>query len=461
MLTIGVDVGTTTTHFAVHRVDPGEPPSRGGFFAPSRTLVAESPAWFTPWRGDGTLDGAALLDLHRDGLAAAGIEPSRIAAGAAIVTGEAARAGNSGEALSALSVICGSMVPVIAGGWTESVLAGKGSGALADSRDRLRTTAALDIGGGTSNIALFRSGEPAGACNLRLGGRMVRFDGRGRVVRRTEAASRLARIAGWECEPGVRPSPGQLEALAGEVARGMVRTLEGGVPDPGWTDVPWDRTPCGPPDALYVSGGVGELLHRPGSADPGRFLDLGVEIARALSRELPAGLAVPLPTESVRATAVGIGEHALRIAGATVHDSRSTRGPILGARVVDAGPIGIPPAEVPPGPVAWRLRWGPSTGFDALLRSARALVAAAASRGDRDLLAVLEADLAKACSVAIRLAASEAGWRGGVVCLDGLPLDDADFLDVGQAQEEGAIPVVLRRVLFAGDGCAPRPEGVS
>ena len=74
---------------------------------------------------------------------------------------------------------------------------------------------------------------------------------------------------------------------------------------------------------------------------------------------------------------------------------------------------------------------------------------------------VLEADLAKACSVAIRLAASEAGWRGGVVCLDGLPLDDADFLDVGQAQEEGAIPVVLRRVLFAGDGCAPRPEGVS
>ena len=448
MLLLGIDVGTTTTHFAVHRLDPGAPPSRGGSFAPAISVAARGPVRFTPWDPRGNLDGPALREIHLRDLETTGIAIERIAAGAALVTGEAARAANARAALEALGAVCGSMVPVVAGGWTESVLAGKGSGALADSRDRLRNTAVLDVGGGTSNIALFRAGSAAGACNLRLGGRMVRFDAEGRVERRTGAAAFLARAAGWECEIGTLPAPGQVEALAREAALRMVGVLRGGEPGAEWTDVPWDRVPSILPDAVYVTGGVGELFHRPEGARPDEFRDLGPALARALREVLPTEWAVPLPTESVRATVTGIGEHSLRLAGATVHDARTVPGPLLHLKVRDADALD----PLPPGPLAWRVRCGPGAGLDVLRERAARVVEVARARNDRDLVAVLDFDLAKAFSVALRLEARDRGWNGGIVCLDGLPLDDVDLLDVGEAQEEGAIPVVARTLRFAGEG---------
>lgn len=450
MLTIGVDVGTTTTHFTVHRVEAGAPASRGGGFAEVRTKVAESPVWFTPWEGEGRLDAKALGRLHREGLELAGIEPRRIAAGAAIVTGEAARSGNVDEAMESLSGLCGSMVSVLAGGRTESVLTGRGCGARDDSRDRLRTTACLDIGGGTANIAVFRYGESVGACNLRIGGRMVRFDPEGRILSRTATAAALARAGGWECEPGLLPAPGMPTALAERAVDAILSCLDGAEVDPSIEDAPWDARPPDGPDAIFVTGGVGEVFHRPHLSDPGRYRDLGTELAAALRRKLPQAMAVSLPREAVRATVVGVGIHSIHLAGPTVHDSRNGDGAIRNARLVWTDSDGMPPDWIPPGGVAWRFGFGPSVEFGRLAASARQVVRAARERGDSTVLAVMESDLAKAYSVALRQACAAEGIELGLVCLDGLGLGDAELLDVGTAQARGEIPVVARTLVFPG-----------
>ena len=277
---------------------------------------------------------------------------------------------------------------------------------------------------------------------------MVRLDPKGRILSRTEVAAALAGMDGWECEPGAVPRPGALAALARRAARVVVACLAGGAVDPVCVDVPWDGTPSGGPDAIFVPGALGAIFHRPLLSEPARYLDLGMELAVALREALPPGIAVPLPRESVRATVVGVGVHSIHLAGPTIHDSRPPGMALRDARVVRTDSVGFPPAWVPPGPVAWVLGFEPSVEFDRMVRSADSILGAALARGDSTILAVVEADLAKAYSVALRMACGKAGAELGLVCLDGLRLAGADLLDVGMAQEGGAIPVVARTLLF-------------
>jgi len=447
MLTLAVDVGTTTTHCVVHRFDPGDPARGDGRFRPRHELLFESQVYFTPRRPDGELDVPELTRLHREELAAAGFPPGRLGMGAALVTGEAARCANAHEAVAALSGLCAALVSALAGGHAESRLSGRGSGAQGDSQERLRSVACLDIGGGTANLSRFACGHDAGLCNLRIGGRMVRFDALGQILSFTPVAARLAATAEFPLHAGDVLLPEARKTIAAAAAKLLVRALQGGdLPD--WAfDTPWDRpAPSGFPDALYVAGGVGELFHHPEMADPQRFQDLGVELALALRRLLPT-LVVPLPPQSLRATVVGVGEHALLLSGTTIHDGRESREALRDLAIVELSLEGELPT-LPTGAIAWFLRPPVDCGFGLLERLAERILALEAGRESRTLVAVLESDLGKAFSVALRLGAKRRGLGFAIVCLDCLDLSEAVLLDVGAPLSEGAVPVLARTLVF-------------
>lgn len=91
------------------------------------------------------------------------IRPEDVKTGAVIITGETARMENAEEVLRAVSDMAGEFVVSTAGPDLESVLSGKGAGADMLSRRTGKVTANLDIGGGTSNIAVFEKGNSQAA----------------------------------------------------------------------------------------------------------------------------------------------------------------------------------------------------------------------------------------------------------------------------------------------------------
>ena len=95
--------------------------------------------------------------------------------GAVIITGETAR--------KAMPTMCyehsgyaGDFVVATAGPDLESIIAGKGAGAQTYSETKRKPVVNLDIGGGTTNLAVFKDGEVIDTACFDIGGRLIKLD---------------------------------------------------------------------------------------------------------------------------------------------------------------------------------------------------------------------------------------------------------------------------------------------
>src|SRR5215212_10892457 len=132
LLSVGVDVGTTTTQIIFSRLNlqdvsrPGQIPRINITY---RKVIYQSPIVFTPLLDFETIDADKLNEIVRREYAAAGIDPSQGETGAVIITGETAKKKNADEILRALSGLAGEFVVTVAGPHLESLIAGRGAGA--------------------------------------------------------------------------------------------------------------------------------------------------------------------------------------------------------------------------------------------------------------------------------------------------------------------------------------------
>lgn len=99
--------------------------------------------------------------------------PHDLKTGAVIITGETARKQNANQVLEALSDLAGDFVVATAGSDLESVLSARGAGGDRISEEERKTVANIDVGGGTSNIALYQKGILKGVSCLDIGGRLI------------------------------------------------------------------------------------------------------------------------------------------------------------------------------------------------------------------------------------------------------------------------------------------------
>ena len=110
---------------------------------------------------------------------AANIDPDEIDTGALILTGVAVRRRNARKIGELFARQAGKMVAVSAGDSLETVMAAHGSGAAARSiRDRI-TVMNVDVGGGTSKIAICADGRVTDVTALDVGARLVCLDADG------------------------------------------------------------------------------------------------------------------------------------------------------------------------------------------------------------------------------------------------------------------------------------------
>lgn len=318
---VGIDIGTTTTQVIfsrlelVNRASVSQVP-RYEFV--SRHITSMSPVVFTPVDFEGHVRENDLLDFILEQYRLAGHEPGSIESGAIIITGETSKARNAKPAIMNLAARLGDFVVATAGPYLESIIAGHGAGAGELSEALSGKVLNIDIGGGTSNYALFDAGRVAGAACLNVGGRLVETDENGRPVRLHAPGRLIAREVCGTDEPS-RLTADHLKAVTSRMAELLYEVISGELSPLARELLMTNPLPdCGTLRAVSLSGGVGECFYHP-AENPSRFGDIGPLLATAI-RKHPGFASLPMvePRQTVRATVIGAGAYTLSLSGSTI-----------------------------------------------------------------------------------------------------------------------------------------------
>src|SRR4029079_8208430 len=127
----------------------------------------------------------------------------------------------------------GKMVAVSAGDNLETVMAAHGSGAAARSIRDNATVMNVDIGGGTSKIAICAEGKVIDLTAVDVGARLVCVDADGRINRTEEAGRPFAAELVVNLDIGAKLSPEDARALAARMADRLFEGMQGKNPTVG------------------------------------------------------------------------------------------------------------------------------------------------------------------------------------------------------------------------------------
>ena len=184
LLSVGIDIGSSTSHlmFGRVRLQRMAQTLSSRFVVVSRQTVWRSQILLTPYRPDDLIDADALREFVDGSYLQAGIVADEVDTGVVILTGEALKRRNAESIASLFAESSGRFVCAAAGHHREAVMAARGSGAAALSRQLDGALLNIDVGGGTTKLALLEGGEVRATAAVAVGGRLlVLADGR-RVV---------------------------------------------------------------------------------------------------------------------------------------------------------------------------------------------------------------------------------------------------------------------------------------
>lgn len=469
ILSVGIDVGTSTTEVVFSRLTIEN--LAGAFSVPriqivDKEVIHRSQVYLTPLASAELVDVAALKQIVASEYTKAGITPDQVSTGAAIITGETARKENAAQVLAALSEMAGDFVVATAGPELESVLAARGTGIDTYSTMTSDVVANLDIGGGTTNIAVYRRGTLLGTSCLDIGGRLVKVtDGRISYIFRSVA--RLAADAGIPIAVGDAADVGRLSTLARVMARQLAMAvhlvepdgLHGGM----YTNDGRRLPPNVSPTELSFSGGVADLIDSSRDLDPFRYGDIGVLLGWAIADDTAFKLVKRHKgAETIAATVVGAGIHTTEISGSTIEYATGLL-PMQNIPILRIAPDEEQPSLLaaaieraidlhhPDGrdeTVAIAMSGQHAGSFQQVQETAEAIIRGARPilEGSHPLVVVLEADRAKVLGQSM---AMQRGRRDDVICIDGVQTTSGDYIDIGSPVGAGrAVPVVVKTLVF-------------
>ena len=456
MLSVGIDLGTTTTQMILSRLtveNKASPFSVPRMEISGREILHRSHIYFTPLRTNDTLDAEKIRDIVDQEYSLAGIKPKEIQTGAVIITGETARKENAKAVLAALKDYAGKFVVATAGPALESVLAARGADADKYAAAHQTHVLHMDIGGGTTNLALLGpDGTVMDTGCVNVGGRLLKFDGSGQVTYRSPVLSGVGTVdVGERVDPeALKPLVGLLVQVLEEAAGLRKRSAVNAFITDKLIELP--TTPV----VLSFSGGVAELI-KTEETDWLRYGDLGVLLGRAIrASELCRGSYI-LGQETVQATVVGAGSYATELSGSTV-SHYDVEFPLQNLPVVTISPGEEEMSATDLGcsiekklrlysdePAVLFLRGKQNPAYADVQRLADGICLGV--RGTERLVAVaLQEDMAKALGQALR---GRLGEGTPLICLDGLHLQEGSYLDIAAPLGEGTvIPVVIKTLAF-------------
>ena len=448
LLSVGLDVGTTTTQMIVSRLTVRN--RSGGFTVPQmeiteREILYESPVHFTPLVGEKLVNGDKIRTLVEGEYKNAGISPAQVDTGAVIITGETSRKENAQTVLDTLADFAGDFVVTTAGPHLESVLAAKGAGAMELSLKERLPVLHIDIGGGTSNLCLMENGSILRTGCLNVGGRLLKRDAQGIItyvspvlegfthlkvgdMPEKEELLKLSRLlCDVLCEcAGRKEKTALLDSFSTKEAGGVWLQPE-------------------KPVLVSFSGGVAECIGR--EVEENAYGDLGPLLGKTIGGSSLCTGPYRISGKAIRSTVIGAGCHATMLSGSTVFtqnvDLPLKNLPVavftekeqedLIATIQNKGKaFETPPILALPGYES------PTYGK---LKDLAGNLARACPNG---VFVCLQQDMAMALGTALSLLLPP---DTPILCLDGLAPTGQCYLDVGNPVGP-CIPVVIKTLVF-------------
>ncbi|WP_018307529.1 ethanolamine ammonia-lyase reactivating factor EutA [Desulfitobacterium hafniense] len=476
---VGIDIGTTTTQLVLSRLTIENTASvtlvpRVSITA--KEVIHRSRIHLTPLLEHHLINGEEISRLVEEEYRLAAMTPRDIDSGAVIITGETAKKENAKALLDVLAGFAGDFVVAAAGPNLESIYAGKGSGAAAYSAEKHQEIVNIDVGGGTSNFAVFREGQAIDTTCLNIGGRLLEIEpGGDRVTYIAQPMQAVLRAMGRWIRVG---EVIQLEHLR-EIAALMAQSIVEVILSKNLSSLTGELL-MAPPlslnyplNSIMVSGGVADYVYKdspPCSMEEvSAFGDMGPLLGWMLSEKIiAAGFALIKPLETVRATVIGTGTQSISLSGSTIHVQGQTSLPlrnILVAKPFPEGSAGIPAAAEEIGDFVRKsvsllytegqtqhlalAFQGPRTlSFLDIQTLAKGIVLGVDEfiAGDKPLILIIEKDCGKIlgqCLTAL------CGKHRELICIDQLCLENCDYIDIGKPLMEGrVIPVVMKTLVF-------------
>lgn len=464
ILSVGIDVGTTTTQIIFSEITIQN--TSATFLMPEvniteKNIIYKSKIYFTPLINREKINLQKLKEIILQEYEEAGVNKEEISTGAIIITGETARKENAEEVLNILSDFSGDFVVATAGADLEAILAGCGAGASQESKSLTCNVINFDIGGGTTNAAVFWDEEVIDSFALDIGGRLVQFNKEGQIIYVSDKLEELINSLNLNLNLGITPKFKDLQLLTEKLAEILfsIANKESLSEQSEKLFINHKDKALGA-EFIMVSGGVAEFVYDDSEINTleevAEFGDIGPLLGYSIRKVFQKDKHKLLePKEKIRATVIGAGSYSIKVSGSTVAFNDDML-PIKNVPIIklfnnwrdeNIGYIyksiceKIKVYKDTPTAIAFK---GPKCASYLQIKSMAKGIVEALKNSNEAIILVVENDFAKALGQSIQNILKNSKK---VICIDNIKVQNGDYIDIGKSIA-GVVPVVVKTLIF-------------
>ncbi|MBV7271327.1 ethanolamine ammonia-lyase reactivating factor EutA [Clostridium sp. PL3] len=473
LISAGIDIGTTTTQLIIselilkNRLPGARMPK---IEIVSKKVLYQSRIYITPIIDHRIVDAVAVKEIIKKEYEKAGFQLSEIDTGALIITGETAKKENAEKIVHELAEYAGDFVVAVAGPELESILAGKGAGAAELSKTKRNKIINLDIGGGTTNIAVFEDGNVVDSTCVNVGGRLIEIDKRSEIVTYiSKPAQMFIDNYGLEIILEKKINKSELTSFCDRMVDFVDMVALG-------EELPYalkeilmvSKIKNGNNyDGVMFSGGVAEYIYKDKDMDSDfEFSDIGKFLAKSFKKsKLIQACKEIKPSETIRATVVGAGTQTVNVSGSTVFIDASML-PLRNIPVAKVVWEDIPDSldevierivqviqryKLPTktSPLAVSIPCPKQCSFENIEKMAKGIYHAwdASSTAENLLVVIVEKDIGKVLGQTLYRVSN---GKMRFMSIDSVNIGEGDYIDVGKPiSTDDVVPIIIKTLVFS------------